>query len=402
MAMNNFEAFIALALIYYIGEFIGTKTKAWIPSVFVTATLFLVGYWTIFPKNIVDIAGLGAPLGGTLAIMLCITHMGTIISIEQLKSQWKIICVTLAGLAGMVGFCWFICIPLVGRAFVIAGLPPLTGGIVAATMMNQAALDKGLTVAAVLAIAMYAIQGFVGYPLTAIVLKKEGKILLERYEKGERGVLGNEGVDESTGNMAIKNEEKKTLIPPVPEKYSTTAFILLKLMFVSYLSFLISKATGGKLNAAVITLILSIIFTELGFLDKNSLHKAGSYGFLMYVLMIFVFAGLKDATPEMLTECIGPMATIIVVGVVGMSIFAVIVGKFLKISWRMSLATSLTALYGFPPNYILTEEAAKALAKTPEEKQFLMDNMLPQMIVGGFVTVTITSVIIAGIFVNLI
>lgn len=402
MAMNSFEAFIALALIYFAGEFVGTKTKAWIPSVFVTATLFLVGYWTIFPKNIVEIAGLGAPLGGTLAVMICITHMGTIISIKQLKSQWKIICVTLAGLAGMVSFCWFICIPLVGRAFVIAGLPPLTGGIVAATMMNQAALDKGLTLAAILAIAMYAIQGFVGYPLTAIVLKKEGKILLERYEKGERGVLGNEGVDETTGNMAVKEENKKTLIPPIPEKYSTTAFILLKIMIVVYLSSLVSKASGGKLNAAVIALVLSIIATEIGFLDKDSLHKAGSYGFLMYVLMIFVFAGLKDATPEMLTECIGPMAIIIVVGVVGMSIFAVIAGKILKISWRMALATSLTALYGFPPNYILTEEAAKALARNPEEKEFLMDNMLPQMIVGGFVTVTITSVIIAGIFVNLL
>ena len=85
-----------------------------------------------------------------------------------------------------------------------------------------------------------------------------------------------------------------------------------------------------------------------------------------------------------------------------MGILSVLVGKFLKVSWRMALATSLTALYGFPPNYILTEEAAKALAQTPEEKQFLMDNTLPQMIVGGFVTVTITSVIIAGIFVNLI
>ena len=125
----------------------------------------------------------------------------------------EIICVTLAGLLGMVVFCWFICIPLVGRAYVIAGLPSLTGGIVAATMMNQAAAAKGLNVAAVLAIAMYAIQGFVGYPLTAIVLKKEGKILLERYHKGERGVLGNEGVDADTGNMAVKEETRKTLIP---------------------------------------------------------------------------------------------------------------------------------------------------------------------------------------------
>ena len=402
MVMNSLQAFIVLAFVYYAGEFIGTKTKAWIPSVFVTACLFLFGYWTFFPKNIVDIAGLGAPLGGLLAIMLCITHMGTIISIEQLKSQWKIICVTLAGLLGMVVFCWFICIPLIGRDYVIAGLPSLTGGIVAATMMNQAAAAKGLQVAAVLAIAMYAIQGFVGYPLTAIVLKKEGKILLERYHKGERGVLGNEGVDSNTGNMPLKEETKKTLIPPMPEKYSTAAFVLLKLMLVAYLSTVISGWTGGRLNAAVITLILGIAFTELGFLDKNSLQKAGSYGFLMYVLMIFVFSGLKDATPEMLLECIGPMLTIIVVGVIGMGVLSVAVGKFLNVSWRMALATSLTALYGFPPNYILTEEAAKALAQTPEEKQFLMDNTLPQMIVGGFVTVTITSVIIAGIFVNLI
>ena len=38
------------------------------------------------------------------------------------------------------------------------------------------------------------------------------------------------------------------------------------------------------------------------------------------------------------------------------------------------------------------------LAKTPEEKDYLMSKMFPAMIVGGFVTVTITSVILAGIF----
>ena len=44
----------------------------------------------------------------------------------------------------------------------------------------------------------------------------------------------------------------------------------------------------------------------------------------------------------------------------------------------------------------------KALAETKEEHEYLMKAMLPQMIVGGFVTVTITSVIIAGIFVGLL
>ena len=338
--MSSIVAFLVLAVVYYIGEFVGTKTKAWIPSVFVIASLFLFGYWTFFPKDIVALAGMGAPLGGTLVIMLCITHMGTIISIRQLLDQWKIICITLAGLAGMVALCWFVCIPLVGRAYVIAGLPPLTGGIVA-----------------VLAIAMYAVQGFFGYPLTAVCLKLEGRRLLKKYRSGEVQVNKNEKVDTVVGNMATGDVLKYRIFPEIPAKYSSTALILAKLMFSAYLASLAAKLTG--INMAVLALLFGIVFTELGFLEKDALHKAGSYGFLMYVLMIFVFAGLKDAT-------------------------------------------SLTALYGFPPNYILTEESVKALAETPEEHQYLLDAMLPQMIVGGFVTVTITSVIIAGIFIGLL
>ena len=400
--MNNLLAFLILAAIYYIGEFVGTKTKAWIPSVFVIACLFLFGFWTFFPKDIVALAGMGPPLGGALVIMLCITHMGTIISIKQLLEQWMIICITLAGLAGMVALCWFVAMPITGREFVIAGLPPLTGGIVAATMMQTAAAEKGLMTASVLAIAMYCVQGFVGYPLTAVLLKREGRKLLSSYRKGAvRHTVAAGGVDSDAGNMKVAEAPKKRLIPAMPEKYSSTAFILLKLMAVAYLSNRLAALSGGKVNQAVITLILGIIFTEIGFLDKNSLQKAGSYGFLMFVLMIYVFDGLKNATPEMLASCIGPMAIIIVLGVAGMGILSIAVGKFLGVSWEMAFATSLTALYGFPPNYNLTEESVKALAENESEHKYLMDLLLPQMIVGGFITVTITSVVIAGIFVNL-
>lgn len=390
--MSNFEAFIWIAVVYYIGEFISTKTKAWIPSVFITACLFVVGYWTFFPKNIVDIAGLGAPFGGLMVILMCITHMGTIISIEQLKSQWKIICVTLAGLAGMVVFCWFICIPLVGKDYVVAGLPPLAGGIVAATVMSQEALKRGLELASVLAIAMYSAQGFVGYPLTAIILKKEGKELLEKYRRGEIKIE-----DKNTEKV---EKVRKTLLPQMPDQYVTPAFIFIKLMLVASLSLKVAALTNNKIHPAVLTLIFGIIATEIGFLEKNSLQRAHSQGFILYVLMIFVFSGLKDTTPEMLLKCIGPMCVIIAVGVIGLMIISGVVGKFLGVNWKMAIASALTALYGFPADYILTEESAKSLTEDPVERKFLMDSMLPQMIVGGFVTVTITSVIMAGIFVN--
>jgi len=104
----------------------------------------------------------------------------------------------------------------------------------------------------------------------------------------------------------------------------------------------------------------------------------------------------------MLMEIVVPLMGIIILGVSGMAILSMVLGKRLGYTKEMAFAVALTALYGFPPNYILTEEASKALGETPEEREFLMDEMLPKMLVGGFTTVTIVSVIIAGIFVNLI
>ena len=401
-------AMLVLCIVYALGDTIGTLTKAWIPSVFVVAVLFLLGYWTFFPKDIVTLAGFGAPLGGTLAIMICITHMGTSISLSELKKQWKIIVVCLAGLAGMVAACMIICPIFVDFNYIVAGLPPLTGGIVAATMMQEAAQNLGLERAAVLAICMYVCQGFAGYPLTAVMLKKEGRNLLKDYRSGKVKKVAKVGeIDEVNGKFAVEEKKKKKLIPEIPNKYYSTAVSLTTIMIVALLSSLISTWTGTfmgvyAINQAVIALILGIAATELGFLRPNVLKENGCFNFLMFVLMMYVFGGLNSATPELLLEIIGPLVLIIVVGVIGMCICSFIVGKILKVSPYMAVATSLTALYGFPPNYVLTDEASKALADNDEEKEYLMDNMLPQMIVGGFVTVTITSVIIASIFIPLL
>lgn len=388
--MSNLLAFLIIAVAYYIGEFIGTKTKASVPSTFVIACLFLLGFWTFFPNDIVALAGMAPPLGGVIVIMLLITHMGTITSIRQLCLQWKIIVITLAGLAGMCAFCWIIGIPFIGRDYVICGLPPLTGGLVAANMMQTAALEKGLVTASVLAITVICLQGFFGYPITAWCLKREGRRLLNDYRDGK--LLK---IEASDGTV-----KKKRLIPATPDRYVTPALIFAKLMAVAYLSSVLSGLTGGAVNQAVITLILGIVFTELGFLEENSLTRAGANGFLMFVLMVYVFDGLKLATPEMLAECIVPVVSLIIIGIIGMAILAVPVGKALHVSWEMAFATSLTALYGFPANFILTQEASKALTDNDVEQKYLTDVMSPQMIVGGFVTTTIASVLIAGVFVN--
>ena len=406
--MYNFMlAFVICGIVYFIGEAVSNLTKAWVPSVFVTAAVMLVGYWTIFPTTLVSDSML-IPFGSTVGIYLLITHMGTVISVKQLVAQWKTIVVCLAGLAGMCALCLGILPGIIGRDFVIAGLPPLTGGIVAATTMMNAANEKGLTEAAVFAITMYCVQGFAGYPLTAVCLQLEGKKLLKGYRSGELKIKGaTGGVDAVNGKLEDgTTKAHKKLLPPLPANWNSTVVMLMKLGFVGWLATqlgsIVIPVINMKISGAVYALILGIIFTTIGFLDENVLNKGNSYGIIMFALMMYVFDGLKDCTPDMLASIIGPMILLIVVGVAGMAILCFIVAKVLKMSFLLSFATALTALYGFPPNAVITEATCTALAQTPEEKEFLMSKMFPPMIVGGFTTVTITSVIIAGVFAGML
>ncbi|MDY5564462.1 MAG: hypothetical protein SPF74_04505 [Candidatus Limivicinus sp.] len=395
--MYNFVlAFVICAAAYIIGEVVSTVTKAWIPSVFVTAIVMLVGYWTVFPHELVSDSKL-IPFGSTLGIYLLITHMGTVISLKQLKAQWKTIVVCLSGLAGMCVLAWFICPLFMDKTLVIAGLPPLTGGIIAATTMQTAAANAGLEVAAVFAITMYCVQGFAGYPITAVCLQVEGKRLLKEFRDG-----GSVPVALAENPMAMVDEpDRKTLIPPVPKKFDSAVVTLIKLGIVAWFATLLGGVSFpfiGKISGAIWALVLGVIFTTLGFLDRNSLNRANSYGIVMFALMMYVFDGLKDCTPEMLVSIIVPMLVLIVIGVLGMAVASFIIAKVLKMSFPLAFANGLTALYGFPCDAIITESTCKSLAQTDDEFNFLMSKMFPSMIVGGFVTVTITSVFIAGAF----
>jgi hypothetical protein len=396
--MSVIVAFVVVAGIMAVGDIVSAKTKAFIPSVFVAAVLFLAGFWTFLPQNLIDIPGLGMPLA-LMSMYLLLVHMGTLMSVRELAAQWKTIVIALSGIAGMCVLLLTIGRLLVGREAIIAATPPLTGGIVAAIMMSDAATAKGLTSMAVLAIVMYVMQGFAGYPLTALALKKEGTRLLDIYrnDKDELAKLNSQQVSEAEAGRG-----RFQIFPQMPEKYLTVFVIITKLALVAWASVAFAGLINNAISPFVICLLFGVIAAETGFLERKPLVRSGSFGWLMLSLMAYIFAQLAKATPEMLKEIAGPLVIIIVIGVAGMAVVSTIVGRLLGYSKAMAFALSLTALYGFPPNYILTEEAANALAESPEEKEFLMNQMLPKMLVGGFTTVTVVSVILAGFFAEML
>ncbi|NMA49373.1 MAG: hypothetical protein GX947_06330 [Tissierellia bacterium] len=393
--MSLLMAFSLVLIVLSFGDVVSNKTKAFVPSVFVSALLFLFGFWTFFPADIVALAGFQMPVV-QLSMFLLITHMGTMLSLRELASQWRTIAIAVIGIIGIVALTMTIGVAVFGFETAVIATPPLTGGIVAAILMSEAAAELGKDTLSILAIITYVMQGFVGYPLTAIMLKKEGNRLLTGFRSGELI-----HVKEEPG---VVTPVKKKLIPELPKDYQTTYITLARLGLVAWAAVAFSGALKPLIDISpyVMCLFFGVIGQEIGFVDQKPLNTSGSFGFLMTVLMAYVFAGLARATPAMLMEIVVPLAGIIVLGVTGMALLSMFLGKRLGYTKEMSFAIALTALYGFPPNYILTEEASKALSQTQEERDFLMDEMLPKMLVGGFTTVTIVSVIIAGIFVKLI
>ncbi len=395
MTLNVVAAFSIVLGVLAIGEFVSTKTKAFIPSVFVSAVIFLIGFWTILPADIITQSSFSTPVV-YLSMYLLLTHMGTLMSLGELLGQWKTILIAVAGIAGIIAMTLTVGKLLFGWQTVVAATPPLTGGVVASILMSGAATELGLTSIAVLATTMYIMQGFFGYPITALMLKKEAKRLVTEFNK-------NGGNDVSQNAAKETKQVKKSrfrIFPELPEKYQTTYVILLKLGIVAYLAVL--AAPHLHLNQFVVCLLFGVIGREIGFLEEKALVKANAFGFLMTVLMAFIFASLSKATPAMLKEIVVPLFGIIVLGVFGMGVFSTIAGKLFGYTKEMAFSIAMTALYGFPADYILTLEAVKSTTNNEKEYEYAINQMLPKMLVGGFMTVTISSVIIAGIFVKLL
>ncbi|MEK4520522.1 hypothetical protein NSQ95_17330 [Psychrobacillus sp. FSL W7-1457] len=393
--MPQMVALVLVIAILFIGELVSTRTKAWIPSVFVSAVLFIIGYWTFFPKEIVSIAGV-PPVVATMMIYLLITNMGTLLSLKQLKEQWKTILISLAGILGIIVALFTIGILLFDFETVVVAIPPLVGGVVSALIMSEGAANAGLTTLSVFAIVIYVMQGFAGYPLTSIVLKKEGKYLLNKFRQGELTIDG------QPENSTEDTKEELKMFKNLPAKYNTDYFKLFRLAFVGFLAYGVSTLLNPiiEISPFVLCLLFGIISGSIGFLERNVLQKANSFGICILVLMLFVFDALKNATPSMIMEILYPLVGTIILGVIGMYIFSFIIGKILKVSKNMAFAVSLTALYGFPADYIITNEVIKALTEDEKEREVLTSHMLPPMLVGGFISVTIVSVVLAGIFVG--
>ncbi len=392
--MDSLTAFVIIAAVFAVGDFVACKTKAICSMIFVSGLVFLVGFWYFIPKTLFADSQLIQV--GILSIPILLVYMGTLMKLKDLKEEWKTVLIAFGAVVAVGISMLFVASPIIGKQFAVAGAGPISGGVVATFMVNEVATAKGLDEVAVFATLLLVLQTFVGLPIASICLSKEGKKLHSQFKAGELFMA------DASKDGADPDKPTWKIFPATPKQLQTPFILIMKTALIGLLAFKVAALTGGVVNKYILCLVFGMLFYETGFLEHKIMDKANATGFLLFPLMVIIFLNLPKATPDMVAKLISPIIISFAVSVVGIAIFTFVLGKFCKYSWALSLAIGATCMFGFPGTFIVAQEVCQAVSDTPEEKEFLLSRLLPKMLVAGFTTVTIASVVLAGFLVKFI
>lgn len=377
--------------VMYLGELVSTVTKGKLPQMFLVAVIFLFGFWTFFPKDILELSGMKTVSDITRLVILI--TVGCMFHPKELVSDWKVVVVTIGAVVGILAVVLTVGLLIFGKQMAIVSSAPLAGGGMAALIMNDGAIAIGKPELGMTAMMVFIMQGFVGFPVTAWFLRKEGERLVTEFRSG--AALRRNAEDKSG-----QAEVKLPVYEKIPGKMKTYTFYLLLLFAISSIGQGIYLLLGGRLDLSIIHILLGIAAGLLGILPRDVLKRTESAGILTLALFVSFMSSFATATPALVGKTFVIVIVLLVLSTFGILIISVPLGKKLGYSTYMAGAIGLNCFLGFPFNYNLTLEAVKVVAKAPEEAEFLTENMLPKMIVGSVVAVTLVSTLIAGVLVN--
>ena len=382
--MTQMLSLLFILAIMGFAEIVSKLTKGKVPSALILALGYIVGFWTILPKDIVQNSGIATMY--TICTFYCITNMATSIPVAEMKRQWKTILIACIGVIGICLTSFTIGILLFGKELVLSTVSSFAGGSGALIVIQQAAEELNLPNVAVAALIAGTTQILIGYPLTGVVLRREAKRLGVQYKSGNL-----------TAHTMAEDGDKFKIKPfVILQKFSSPTVILLKLTAIAVVSIWIQDVTG--LNRLVACLILGFLASATGFLEADALGKAKANGICMTFMLAYLFGCFSAATPDVFFSLFFKILGLAVISTIGMYVMAFVASKIFKdITFDMCMGIILTCYHGFPVNVMLTEEAIDNVIEDKEEREVIASRMVPMMLVGGFTSVTFVSVLLASI-----
>lgn len=395
-------ALAVLVVMYYISSVLSTKTRARIGTMIFFSVFILIGYWTIFPADIIATSQI--PVVAAICNLVLLINVGSSFDLATLKQDWRVVVITLVGCLGMGVLVFAAVTPVFGLDMAISSYPCLVGGLVATNLVNETLMAKGAEDLAVTIVLMLSMQTFVGMPVMSFGARRECERLLAEFRAGSTAAGG--AKKDAAATAAPAPAAAKALIDRLPSKYNTPILHLASCLFLGALAGTAaqytSALTNGLIGSAIVGIVFGIFFKQAGLLAKEPLAKAGVLSFFMMAMMINMRVSFARITPMGLVERIFPIAFCIIIGAVGVLLFSIPLGKKLGVSSGLVMAFTMGSYAGYPLNYQVCMEVITLLAQTPEEEEYLKDHVLQRVIIGGVVSVSLASVIIAGVMVSMI
>lgn len=378
-------------VLYAIGKMIATKTKGIIVEALFLSAVYIAGFLSgVFPVDNLTSTGVPAMMSA-FGTMLLVTNLGTMIELRRLIKEWKTVVICLGSLLVMAALFWTVGIMIFGRYYALSALPPVAGGIVAAGLVTSAAEAAGMTDYGAFASLVCSLQTFAAVPVASFLLRK----YCDKLVKDESYLVINQP-------LSGKDFPDLRIVKNFPKEWNQGSMMVARLMVVTLLGTYISKFSGGKLPAAVVVLFLGVIFTEFGLLERQTLTKAGYMSLLIMGLVMSLPNSFRNLTMESFGDMLIPVVFFLVLGAVSLAIGGIIMGRILKVDWRVAAASSLAAMYGYPLTEIIPRAVVGSYQLPADKEEQLLESVMPPLIIAGFTTVTIASVAMAGVIAPII
>ncbi|WP_244933695.1 hypothetical protein [Neobacillus mesonae] len=382
-----------ILILIVVGEIISIKTRARIPMLAVTLFGYLVLIWLgVFPKDLLENSTLSTL--GSLMFAPLIVHMGTLIPIQLIKQQYKSVIIALLGILISTITILLVVTPFFGYEIAASGVGPISGGVVAFLITSEKLKELGLASIVTVPAVILGLQTLIGLPLATFFLRRYAKkLILVRGHESYIAAAAEAAAE--TGSKLKKEAAEPRKKYWLPEQYATAPILMFQLLLGGTLAVVLNHFTG--INYALWGLVIGLVGTYFGFYRQSMLEQSNSFGIVMLAIVFAVIATMNGVTFQMLLDYFPAIMAILAIGAVGIILGGLIGSKLVKWDLNKGIPVALTAMFGFPGDYLICEEVSRSIGKTKEEEEYIFNEILSPMLVGGFTTVTIASVFIAGI-----
>lgn len=392
------EPVIATMIIFSLialGEIISILTRARVSMFLVAIIGNLVLIWTgIMPKSLISDSKF-VEIGAVLGTAPIIVHMGTLIPIKTIRSQWKAVVISLMGIIVGAGLILLLIPMIFDYETAVAGTGPLTGGVIAFLVTSEGLKEMGLVSLMTIPALILSLQSLIGMPLSAN--------LLRRYAIKFRNTIDSETYVASTLDVSLEDviDEEKVEVRNstlISEKYQTNLILLFLLFIGGAIAIALDRLTG--IPYSLWALAIGIGGRLFGLYPERAMERANAFTVGMAGLVFLIIATMNDITFSMFISRLPETFLIMIVGIIGISIGGFFGSKLFKWDPLKGLPVALTATVGFPGDYLVCEEISRSVGRNKEEEEKILNEILTPMLIGGFTTVTVGSVVIASILIK--